>query len=72
MPALKKLVLLAVLPLLAACQTTIPTSGIETSIVDTSCAVFEPIRASRSDTEETRKQVKAHNAAWDAICKGAK
>jgi hypothetical protein len=40
-------------------------------VVDTSCAVFEPIRASRTDTQETRDQVKAHNAAWDAICKGA-
>jgi hypothetical protein len=69
MRALRKAWLLAAL-LLAACQTT-PTSGIKTSVVDTSCAVFEPIRASRSDTAETRDQVKAHNAAWDAICKEA-
>ncbi len=69
MRALRKVWLLAVL-LLAACQTT-PTSGIDTRVVDTSCFVFEPIRASRSDTQETRDQVKAHNAAWDAICKEA-
>ena len=71
MRALKKVLLLAALPLLAACQTTAPTSGIETRMVDTSCAAFEPIRASRTDTQETRAQVRAHNAAWDAICKGA-
>jgi hypothetical protein len=68
MPALKRLAPLAAL-LLTACQATIPTSGIEMRIVDTSCAAFEPIRASRTDTDETRRQVKAHNAAWDALCK---
>lgn len=69
MRALRKVSPLAVL-LLAACQTT-PTSGINTTVVDTSCVVFEPIRASRTDTQETRDQVKAHNAAWDALCKEA-
>jgi hypothetical protein len=68
MPVLKRLAPLAAL-LLTACQGTTPTSGIETRIVDTSCAAFEPIRASRTDTEDTRRQVKAHNAAWDALCK---
>ena len=71
MRALRKLSPLAVL-LLAACQTMIPTSGTEPRVVDTSCIAFEPIRASRADTEETRAQVKAHNAAWDALCKGSK
>lgn len=70
MPALKKLALLAVL-LLAACRTTTPTSGIDTRVVDTSCAAFEPIRASRTDTQETRDQVKAHNAVYDSLCKEA-
>jgi hypothetical protein len=69
MHALKRLAPLAAVLAMAGCQATIPTSGIETRVVDTSCAAFEPIRASRTDTEETRRQVKAHNAAWDAICK---
>jgi uncharacterized lipoprotein YajG len=69
MHALKRLAPLAALLLLAGCQATTRTSGIETRIVDTSCAAFEPIRASRTDTQQTRDQVKAHNAAWDALCK---
>jgi hypothetical protein len=27
------------------------------------------IRYSRTDTEETRRQIMEHNAAWDALCK---
>ena len=65
MTAWKKLGLLVALPLLAACKTTTPTS-----VTDTSCLAFEPIRASRTDTKETREQIKGHNAAWDALCKG--
>jgi hypothetical protein len=61
----RKLAPLALLPLLAACKTTTPTS-----VTDTSCLAFEPIRASRTDTDETRQQIRGHNAAWDALCKG--
>ena len=39
------------------------------TVVDTSCQAFEPIRYSRHDTDETRKAIRAHNAAWDALCK---
>lgn len=39
------------------------------AVVDTACQAFEPIRYSRDDTAETIKQVRAHNAAWDALCK---
>jgi hypothetical protein len=38
-------------------------------VVDTACQAFEPIRYSRDDTAETVKQVRAHNAAWNALCK---
>ncbi|HET8727596.1 MAG TPA: hypothetical protein VFO41_08820, partial [Alphaproteobacteria bacterium] len=38
--------------------------------VDTSCSAFEPIRYSRKDTPETVTAIRAHNAAWDALCKG--
>ena len=62
----KRLAPLALLPLLATCQTTTPTSAI-----DVSCLAYEPIRYSRHDTEETRRQIVEHNAAWDAVCKTA-
>lgn len=39
------------------------------AVVDTACRAFEPIRYSRNDTNETQRQVRAHNAAWDALCK---
>lgn len=61
---LKKLVLLAALSL-AGCQGTTPISA-----TDISCLAFEPIRASRKDSSETLRQVREHNAAWDALCKG--
>ena len=63
MPALKRLVLLAVLLPLAACKTTTPIAA-----TDTSCLAYEPIRYSRNDSEETRRQIIEHNAAWDALC----
>lgn len=39
-------------------------------VIDTSCRAFEPIRYSKKDTEETMRQVREYNAAWDALCKG--
>lgn len=33
------------------------------------CSAFEPIRWSNKDTNDTILQVKAHNAAWKAICR---
>jgi hypothetical protein len=41
-------------------------------VVDTSCQAFEPIRYSRTDTDETRQQIREHNAAWDVLCKEKK
>lgn len=61
----KKLVLLAAALILAGCQTTT-----HTAVIDTTCLVMEPIRYSRKDTDETQRQARAHNAAWDALCKG--
>jgi hypothetical protein len=40
-----------------------------TAVIDTACQAFEPIRYSRNDTEETKRQARGHNAAWDALCK---
>jgi hypothetical protein len=39
------------------------------AVIDTACAAFEPITYGRADTPETVQQVRAHNAAWDALCK---
>jgi hypothetical protein len=45
-----------------------PAAGL--AVVDTACAAFEPITYSlKDDTPETREQVRAHNAAWDALCR---
>ena len=47
--------------LLAACVT---------RSVDTSCTAFGPITYSAAgDTRETVTQVRAHNAAWTALCR---
>ena len=32
------------------------------------CLVFEPICASRSDTEDTIEQIIGHNVAYEAMC----
>ncbi len=64
MPAWKRLLPLAALPLLQACATTTPTA-----VTDTSCRGFVPIHYSRKDTPGTIQQAREHNAAWDALCK---
>jgi hypothetical protein len=58
-----KLALLAVPLILAACQTTTPTS-----VIDTSCLAMEPITYSRQDTAATAAQIRQHNAAYKALC----
>lgn len=35
---------------------------------DPACTVFEPICASRTDTEDTIRQIIGHNAAFEAMC----
>lgn len=37
-------------------------------VTDTSCMVFRPITWSGRDTDETIRQVRSHNAAFDAAC----
>ena len=41
-------------------------------VVDTSCKAFAPIRYSRKDTPESVRQIREHNAAFDALCKRKK
>lgn len=61
--ALKRLALLGALLMLTACQSTT-----QIAVTDTSCQAFEPIRYSRSDTAETVRQVRQHNAAFRTLC----
>lgn len=48
---------------LGACATTTGGGG-----TDVYCRASEPIRWSRSDTDETIRQAKAHNAAGAKLC----
>lgn len=53
----------ASLTTLTACGTTAATG------TDTACLAFQPITYSASqDTPETVRQVREHNAAYDAVC----
>lgn len=36
--------------------------------VDSGCKAFGPISWSKQDTDPTKKQIVAHNRAYDAIC----
>ncbi len=38
--------------------------------IDTSCAVFQPITFSISDTDETREQIIVHDVKFDRLCGG--
>lgn len=50
--------------LLAGCAQTTGTGATKAAI----CDQFRPIRWSASDTDESLKQIKAHNAVGKAIC----
>jgi hypothetical protein len=50
--------------ILTGCATTTATVGTDA----VACSVFEPIRWSKQDTTDTIRQVKEHNATWDALC----
>lgn len=55
--------------MLSACLLTgCGTAGSVTDLADSSCRSFKPIRGSKSDTEETKRQVIGHNRVFDALC----
>jgi len=55
--------MLGVMLTLTACLTT------NTTVTDVSCLAFKPITFSGSkDTQQTIKEVREHNAAWDELC----
>lgn len=43
-----------------------PTEEIDVNAV--ACGGFHPITWSRADTDDTIRQVREHNAAWEALC----
>lgn len=52
--------------ILTACATTTGSAG--TRPVAGACAAFSPIYWSTQDSDQTIRAVKAHNAAWKAVC----
>lgn len=50
--------------LLTGCVSTTGSGGTKTV-----CLATKPITWSKQDTDQTIKEVKAHNAAWKAVCK---
>lgn len=50
--------------LLTGCATTMGSGGTKAA-----CSSFTPIGWSSKDTTETIREIKAHNAAWKAVCK---
>lgn len=53
--------------MLISCQTT-TSSGPDPSLV--ACRSFEPVTWSEDDSPQTIREIKEHNAAWKAVCKG--
>lgn len=61
-------VLLIVVPVaLTGCQTT----GSVAIKPVAYCTIFKPIYWSKSDTLETAKQIREHNAVWKEMCGGS-
>lgn len=55
--------------MLSATLTGCATSGIKNlAFLDTSCKAFRVISYSKSDTEQTKTEIRGHNAAYRAIC----
>ncbi|PTW62039.1 hypothetical protein C8N35_10172 [Breoghania corrubedonensis] len=70
-PRLRLLPPLLGLMLLAGCQTT-ATRTFETDVSDACGGVLQPIRYSRNDTRETRRQIAGLNAAIESLCGDAR
>lgn len=71
---LRRLVLACALSsmlILASCATLTTLIGGRTERVDVNavaCGAFAPITWADADTDDTIRQVRAHNAAWMALC----
>lgn len=67
---LKRLALIsAILPLLAACQTT-GSGEIDPSLLKgvVDCSVLKPIRWSKADTRLTQEQIVVYNRVYKKVC----
>lgn len=53
---------------IALAITTVELGACSTIPVDSGCRSFGPITWSTKDTDPTKKQIVAHNRAYDAIC----
>lgn len=62
----KQRMLPVLLPLILTACASLPTRTAGTAKPD--CAAFGLMTYSKADTDETIRQIKAHNAAWRAIC----
>ena len=51
---------------LAGCARTMVSAGTDAGVA---CRAFAPIRYSRTDTEDSQRQSREHNAAWVALCR---
>lgn len=72
--ALMRLPMLATMLFLAGCLPTTTThiAGTEANIAAGVCRVWKPVTYSSRDTDQTRLEARANNAARDAYCgKGA-
>lgn len=52
----------------ASLKTAINVTSNEADRYPVFCEIFVPINWSSADTEETLRQVLAHNAVWDGLC----
>lgn len=59
------------LPLsVASCLHTTNTEG-TSAVTQVACGAFRPITYSRLDTEQTVRQIRGHNAAFEVVCPDA-
>lgn len=73
------LALIVTLPFLAACDSPTAISDlirfggrqVETRTIDTTCETMRPITWTDADTDQTIREVKAHNAVFVALCPNA-
>jgi hypothetical protein len=62
--------LLGMMCLLAGCQSILPTNtaATERAVAANTCRAWKPISYSSRDTDQTRLEARANNAARDAYC----
>lgn len=59
--------MLMLLPM-TGCTTLTGIGGTNARYVDTACSAFKAISWSKNDTDQTIREVKSYNAAYDRIC----